>query len=122
MAAAISVTPMTCIEAMIVPASISAKTRLGQAAADAVDRRDVRVERGEQQLLVQEEDEDQRDRRDTTPMAIRSWFVTPRMLPNRAASKLRVKRAVLADQRDAEREAGRGDDADGRVRADLAPP
>ena len=56
----------------------------------------------------------------TRPIASRSPGVTPSMLPKRAASKLRVKLFVPADQGDAQGEAGCSYDPDGRVRRYFA--
>ena len=60
--AAISVTPSTCIETTIVPARISEKIVSIQAVSDAEERRDLRVERREQEPPVEARGRTQRSR------------------------------------------------------------
>ena len=60
--AAIRVTPTTLIEATIVAAIASANRVSTEPDVDAVDRGDLRIERHEQQPLVEQDDE-RRDRR-----------------------------------------------------------
>ncbi len=63
---------------------------IDKAGAHAVDRRNFGVEREEEELLVEEEDHDDREGEDAGDDQEVRFRGQPRRLPNRAASKFRV--------------------------------
>ena len=94
--------------------------KIDPAGGYAVGRCDFRIKRGEQQMAGASETARQNTMREITTTIQTSFRVMPRILPNNAASMLRVKLTVSGNDRDAQREARSRHHANGGVGADPA--